>query len=168
MSVPLLLVDATAGRLCRWLRLLGFDAAYHPGPGTGDVAELFARARREGRRVVTRSSRVEAWAPEEVLRLGGDELEGQLAEVLAWLGEGARELVPFSRCSICNLPVRPLGREEAAGLVPPHVLGTRKVFGRCPCCGRVYWKATHCEGIAGRLAPLARRAGGALRLDPGA
>jgi uncharacterized protein with PIN domain len=145
-------VDSTCGRLVRWLRLLGFDAAYLAAEE--NPAALFRRARREGRLVLSRSSRVQRRSPDEVMLVRGDLLEEQLAGLLPRLSDRGARPQPLTRCPECNLEVRPLPRESAAGLVPPHVLRTSSAFARCPCCARVYWPATHTRDILDRLARL--------------
>lgn len=146
---PRFLCDAMVGRLARWLRAIGCDAAF-----AGDVedAALVRRAVDEGRAIVTRDRRLSVeWRIPDVLVLESeDPLEGVRRVVerfgLAW----PREL--FTRCLECNVPLRPAGADEVADRVPTHVRRTRDRFRRCPSCGRVYWEGSHTERMRRRLA----------------
>ena len=62
--VPRFLVDGTAGKLARWLRVLGFDVAY---TGECEAAAIARLARQSDRTVLTRSGEVAA-------RLGGSSI----------------------------------------------------------------------------------------------
>jgi len=44
-----------------------------------------------------------------------------------------------------------VAREAVKDLVPPYVFETQKAFSRCAACGRIYWRATHVDGILRRL-----------------
>ena len=138
---PRLFVDAMLGRLARWLRLMGYDAAYYR---TGSDEELARQARAEGRLILTRdrglAGRRGVWA----LLVSAEDIDGQIAEVRAVLGG---EPEPFSRCPECNGQLAGLAREAARELVPPYVWQTQQTFKRCPDCRRVYWKGTHWPGM---------------------
>jgi uncharacterized protein with PIN domain len=42
-------------------------------------------------------------------------------------------------------------REAVKELVPPYVFETQNAFSQCAACGRIYWRATHVDGILKRL-----------------
>jgi uncharacterized protein with PIN domain len=156
-NLPPLLVDRMLARLARWLRLLGADADSWDGT---DEEDLVAGLRGSARTFLTRHRRRTARLGKlgiPVLLLAANDLGGQLREI------AARHVLPppasrFTRCSHCNAPIRPAGRAEVAAWVPPFVARSQERFGRCPRCGRVYWRATH----PGRLErDLARWLGGA-------
>jgi len=145
---PRLIVDAMLGRLARWLRLLGYDAAYWR---TGSDDELIRRARAEGRLILTRDHELAGRRGVQALLIAAETLDGQIAEARAALGPaGSPE--PFSRCPTCNGRLVDLPRDAARDLVPPYVWHTQLHFRRCPDCGRIYWKGTHFPGMAARLA----------------
>ena len=138
------LVDAMLGRLARWLRLLGFDAAYDPSLTD---AELARRAYREGRIVLTRDrSLPEEWRLPRVLVLRSEILGEQLRELgrhFPLPGEGLR----FSRCSRCNVPLVDVPAESVAEQLPDSILARRPSLRRCPACLRIYWEGGHVERI---------------------
>jgi uncharacterized protein with PIN domain len=144
-TTPRLLVDAMLGRLTRWLRLIGYDAAYWRD---GSDAALIQQARAEGRLIVTRDHQLAGRRGVHALLLNAETLDEQILEARALLW-GTPE--PFSRCPECNGELMELPHEAARELVPPYVWHTQRAFRRCPECGRVYWKGTHWPGMRARL-----------------
>jgi uncharacterized protein with PIN domain len=140
--------DAMLGRLARWLRALGFDTAYE-----AHIADdaLVARARSEGRLVLTRDRRLaEEQRTGGVLVITTDEPVAQLREVLSRLGLSIPERL-FTRCTVCNTEVEPLSADEARSRVPPNVLARHTGFTRCRTCGRIYWEGGHVRRMRQRL-----------------
>lgn len=138
--------DTMLGRLAKWLRLLGYDAAYEREIGD---RELVRRAGSEGRVLLTRDHLL--MKRRQIVRgqikaslVAADRVEDQLTEITGWFGF---KPLAEARCPEDNSVLMPLPREEAAGLVPPYVFKTQHEFHTCPVCRRVYWKATHWERI---------------------
>jgi uncharacterized protein with PIN domain len=141
---PRFFADAMLGRLARWLRLLGFDCAYEREIPD---AELVRRAVDEERIVLTRDRALpEEWRIPGILVLASEALREQLREVLARFAL-APEIRLFSRCNVCNLPLRAAPRSEVGARVPPRVLAAREAFAECPGCRRVFWQASHTQRI---------------------
>lgn len=134
---PRLLVDAMHGRLARWLRLLGYDAEYFAA-GSDDAA--IARARAEGRLIVTGDRQLAGRRGVAALLVTATDLAEQLAEIRAAVGG---QVEPFTRCAECNGVLAELAHADARAVVPPYVWHTQTAFRRCPGCGRVYWQGTH-------------------------
>ncbi len=147
-----LLCDHMLGTLARWLRFMGYDTAY---PGPMDDSELIAKAREEGRILVTRDKELAARLPGS-LRVRSDVLEEQIRELAKVLP--LRLVDPLSRCSLCNVLLEPVGAEEVRSLVPEGVLSRHQEFWRCGSCGRVYWQGSHWDKMVERLnsLPLSR------------
>jgi uncharacterized protein len=148
------IADCMLGRLAKWLRVLGFDAAYDRRISDD---RLVARARAEARVLLTRDTRLvqrrafgRDGAP-YVLILS-DRPDEQLLQVVTQrrLDLSARPLL--ARCLRCNEPTVAATRESVVDRVPPYVLRTQERFSRCPACDRIYWRATHVAGIVERLA----------------
>jgi uncharacterized protein with PIN domain len=135
-------VDSMLGKLARWLRLLGYDTIYDPDV---DDRQLAAIANQENRVLLTRDTRL----PKE-LRVDNfylvqtSALDGQLREVIDHFGLDVESYF-FSRCSLCNEPVRSASRKEVEGKVPGYVFSSAEEFFVCPGCGRVYWAGSHYE-----------------------
>jgi len=143
---PRLLVDAMLGRLARWLRLMGYDAAYWRD---GSDEALIAAARAEDRLIVTRDHMLAGRRGVRAVLIAAESLDEQIAEARAALG-GAP--APFSRCSACGGELADLPHAAAHDLVPPYVWQTQRQFSRCILCGRVYWQGTHWPALQRRLA----------------
>ena len=151
--------DAMLGRLARWLRLLGFDCAWE-----ADVADdvLVERAVREGRVLLTRDRALpQEWRVSAIQQIDSQKVREQLVEVLRRFGL-AGEIRLLSRCSRCNGLLGPASPAEVRERVPERVLERHAEFSACPSCGRVYWKGTHTERIAGFVEELLARAGAGL------
>ena len=136
-----LLVDATAGKLARWLRILGFDTEYI---ATCDIPPIVKLARQSGRSVVSRNARL-------VGRLGGgillesDTLEKQVRQVVRTVGRD--KLAFFTRCSVCNAELESVEKQTIRGRIPEYVYENHDEFAICPVCGRYYWQGTHWQNM---------------------
>jgi uncharacterized protein with PIN domain len=151
---PRFLVDAMLGRLARWLRILGFDAAYD---GHARDEDLVRRALIEGRHVLTRDRALPVeWRVGGIHLVASEELREQLRDVLAAF-DLRRAIRPFTRCSVCNTPLAPAARSDVRGRVPPRVLAAERDFRACPGCGRVYWRGSHTERMRRVVEDLAAR-----------
>ena len=138
-----LAADEMLGGLAKWLRLLGFDTLYlkkGPFPPHRDRTLLTRRTTRP------HQPRLTGWP--RIIRLSANDTQGQLRECLRQLNLRPEDTSPLTRCSRCNEILTPLDPDQAAGLVPPYVLGTQTNFAYCPSCRKIYWAATHCERMA--------------------
>jgi uncharacterized protein with PIN domain len=144
-SQPRLLVDRTAGRLARWLRILGLDVDYIP---TCDPSAVTRAARQSGRRAVTRNGTIAGRLHGALLLTGGD-LAGQIRQVVA--ETGADRCRFFSRCNLCNARLAAVARESVKGRVPAYVYENHDRFSACPVCGRYYWQGTHWRHMLGQV-----------------
>lgn len=132
-------------RLARWLRLLGADTISDPSI---DGAAMLARARSEGRVMLTRDKRLRTAS--DVLYLESNDFRGQLREVLSRYPFDPRKTA-LSRCSRCNCPLVGVGREVIVRRVPQFVYASNERFAECPECGRIYWGASHPERMMREL-----------------
>lgn len=151
---PRFLADSNVGRLARWLRALGYDAAYEAHVADG---ELVRRALAEERVLLTRDldlmqRRVIASGQLRAVLLKDDALDEQLRQVAAELGLDAE--LALTRCLECNLELVPRTPTDVAELVPPYVRATQERYSQCPSCRRVYWAGTHWTRMRQRLAAL--------------
>jgi len=148
------LCDAHLGATARLLRMAGFDTTYDNNYADAAI-EVLAQAEdwivlsrdREllKRRGIRRGAFIRARDP-----------EAQMREIVARF-QLADVAHPFSRCLKCNVPLRLLSVEEAAGSVPPRVRERQRLFSTCDVCGRVYWPGSHwarmCTVLASMLSP---------------
>lgn len=146
--------DSNVGRLARWLRAFGYDAAY---AAHVDDRQLIAQALAEGRVLLTRDvdlmqRRVVANGTVRAVLLASDRVGDQLRQVVTELGLPAgREL---TRCLECNVELEPRLKADVTDRLPPYVRATQTRFSECPRCDRVYWPGTHWERMRERLAAL--------------
>jgi hypothetical protein len=141
-----LLLDAMLGELAKWLRLMGYDAAFIPD--TDDLV-VIRRARAEGRTLLTQDQRVAAHRAVDGVLIYSDDLDAQIAQVSLEVGPAPEPVTP--RCPSCNAALVSLPHGAAKGRVPPYVWDTQAAFSACPACHRVFWKGTHWEGIEARI-----------------
>lgn len=136
------LLDRTLGRLAKWLRLLGYDAAVDTRL---NEREMRVRCRREGRILLTRRRGPELPG---LIRVRSDLARDQLQELVECLGlEPLNKERFLSRCTVCNTPIQGISRENVEGRVPEYVFQTQEQFHTCPACGRIYWCGTHPDRI---------------------
>jgi uncharacterized protein with PIN domain len=134
--VPAFDVDGTLGALAKWLRIVGFDAAYPRTSPT--IGRIFVTMR-----LLPDGS--------DKLRVDNRDPVSQLKQVIDYAGIVLREDLLLSRCLLCNVPVREISPDQAAAGVPHAILRTVRVFHECPQCHRVYWEGSHSERIKKRL-----------------
>ncbi len=158
---PCFVLDVHLGRLCRHLRLLGFDALYDPAAHDAALAAVAVRERR-----VLLSRDVGLLKRSEVRYgyvLRSTDAARQTREVLDRFDLHARAR-PFSRCLECNGRLRRAARRRVEASLPAGVREIRRVFRRCEGCGRIYWRGTHWTYldrlIRGRLLRRPRGGGG--------
>lgn len=145
-----LLCDEMLMRLGRWLRAAGYDTGI-AAKGSNDRA-LFEQARSEGRLLISRDRKFAEYrdAGRHVLVLNCNTLPECAAELKARLGIDW-EHRPFSRCLVCNTPVK--DAEECHRLmIPAQSLQFHDPLYYCPGCGRVYWGGSHVRRMRKRLA----------------
>ncbi|MDJ0952749.1 MAG: Mut7-C RNAse domain-containing protein [Acidimicrobiia bacterium] len=147
-------VDVNLGRLAKHLRLLGFDALSDGSLPDRDLAEVSATQDRilltKDRNLLKRSIVVHGYLVREVLP------KDQLAEVVRRF-DLAPSIQPFTRCIECNGRVGAVAKAEIDHLLEPLTRQHYDDFGRCGDCGRVFWRGSHYDHLAGFVAELRRR-----------
>ena len=152
------------GKLARWLRLLGHDAAwaneYDTEEGAAPDGLLLQAAIAEGRYLVTRDKQFGERAEARGLDycfIPADDIETILQGIVNCTGL-AFEFDPDSaRCPKCNTPVtRVVNKKFIEERVPPGSFAQYDEYWQCqnPDCKQVYWEGTHIEEIRAVLAKL--------------
>ena len=145
------IVDAHLGKLARYLRMLGFDAAYER---CLENAEIIERSLKEQRIILTRSP--------EILKqsrvthgywLRHDEPLEQLQEVLHEL-DLSRQVKPFTRCMDCNGRIVAVEKTDITGQVNPLIFERFSEFWQCRDCGKIYWQGSHHERMARMISDI--------------
>lgn len=145
-------VDQTLGKLAKWLRLCGYDAApirlsgqdvkSWPPPAAGTVILTRKTAARD------RTDR------RDLMLVMADTPEKQLSEIFTRLQLPREELHPLNRCSRCNQVLSPVPKEVAMGRVPEYVLHKTTQFYECPSCRQLFWAGSHHDKILEKIKTL--------------
>lgn len=144
-------VDVNLGKLARWLRLLGFDAAWRNDYSDQDVVAtsvsekriILTRDRRLlYHRVITHGCWVRSVQPAE-----------QVREVLQRL-DLWNSIQPFRYCLECNGPIQPVTKEQVLEHLEPLTKKYYDEFYQCRDCGQVYWKGSHYQKLLDKLEQL--------------
>lgn len=133
------IVDFMLGKLSRNLRLLGFDAEYVRHI---DREDLISRLLDEQRILLTRAHNLPK--RDDIYVVNSDAHPEQTREVIRVFDLTPK---PFTRCVVCNFPLKRVRKPDVEEYVPPYVFETQSEFSRCDRCGRIYWKGTHYERI---------------------
>lgn len=147
---PRFLADCMLGKVARWLAILGYDSAY-ARPEEGDDRALQERARREGRVLLTRDTRIPEVRGLRMIVLREQRFEEQLRRVVREAGLAPDPARLFSRCTECNRALEPVAREAVLAELPPKVRELPTEFKRCPGCARLYWRGSHTDRTVAAL-----------------
>lgn len=152
-------LDVHLRKLCRRMRLLGFDTDYGDHRDDALLAEISSRENRIlltcdrqllMRKNVSRGIIIRSRDPEE-----------QIVEVIERLQLHSL-IAPFSRCLECNgiiEDVRPgqTGFDKIKGSIPPGVLEWCSEYFQCPSCKRIYWRGSHYDRLLDRVNGIMQR-----------
>lgn len=140
-------VDSMLGTLAKYLRIMGYDAAYQTHYTDQRLQELVG----EGRVLLTRS-REKAARYENSIIVDRDLVRDQLVVLDRIVGLTHDHAGYFSRCIRCNSPLVKAEEELARDKAPDYVFTTqRERIMFCPSCGRCYWPGTHRQRMAAIL-----------------
>jgi uncharacterized protein with PIN domain len=149
---PALLFDRMLGRLCRTLRLLGYDAELNR---EGESGRFFLNAEALSRVAVTRSRGLGDRPGARPIVLESEETLDQIVELFSKLG-CKPDLAPFTRCLECNELLTEEPSEAVRDDVPSSIMGNFDEFHRCPACRRVFWRGSHFEAMARKIEEIER------------
>ncbi len=144
-------VDRHLGHLARWLRTLGQDAFFEVDASHDTMRQRVAEAGAVF--VTTRQELADAVGARAAMIVPKSNVALQLQKIRTVLDEPIEKAM-FTRCVICNVPVRPVAPEEVRDRIPHAVLSRTASFTTCPVCLRVYWEGTHTQRLRQRLAFL--------------
>jgi uncharacterized protein with PIN domain len=146
------IIDQNAGKLVKWLRMLGFDTVFFTG---NDDAELVSVALSENRILVTRDNgimkrRLITSGEVKAVLLTSEIAEAQVRQVLR-IPDIGNCFAPFTRCLECNGLLEAREKDGIKDRILPYVYKTQDKYMECPSCRRIYWKGTHWQAMMGKL-----------------
>ncbi len=140
-QIPKFLAASHLGSLGRQLRFAGFDCLIMEENSTNPDSPTLPLE--EGRYFLTRSCRsFPKKLEKQTLRLRSTNLEEQMLETAMNI-ELRETFAPYTRCTLCNIPLKKISPDEAKSLLPDRIFFTHSDFRRCPTCQRIYWKGDH-------------------------
>ena len=143
------------GRLAKWLRILGFDAVYSTQV---HLSSLLIHALRDNRIILTRNSHfIHKAQMTKAIWIKSDEVSQQLRQVIKELSLRLEKDLMFSRCTICNIELQGINKQQIKDRVPEYVFKTQQKFFACPSCQRVYWPGTHWGNVSEALKEIIER-----------
>lgn len=143
------LLDGMLGKLTRWLRMLGYEAAYL---NDSSDQELLSKAKRESLVLLTSDEQLYKTASirglETALVKGRTEPE-RLANIAERYNLRLEIDTMNSRCPQCGYPIRGASRNDVKDVVPPTTFKVYTTFWLCtnPECTKVYWQGSHWRKI---------------------
>ena len=143
-------LDHMVIKLGKYLRILGYDAAWNPQLRTH---ELILQANREGRVFLTRNRHLEGRYPPagQCVVLDPEDPVEQLRIIVSTLDLDS-QCGLFSMCIRCNLRLENIpDKAQVRSLVHPNVLERHAQFTRCPSCGTVFWYGSHVGNTCRKL-----------------
>ena len=147
------ILDTHLGKLARYLRMLGFDAAYDRD---WDSAELIDLSLRQKRIILTRS--LEVLKQNRVTHgywLRHHEPRHQLQDVLRAL-DLFGQVHPFTRCMDCNGSIDKVDKAVTRGKIIPRVFQQFDEFRQCRECRKIFWQGSHHKRMLQLISKLAR------------
>ena len=154
---PPLAADEHLGRLARVLRLAGADVA-HRNPFPDE--DLLRHAREDGRVVLTMDARLVRHLREgRFVHIESHEIGEQVRQVLRAHPFDPLERA-FTRCTLCNAPLRDASPGEVEEQVPVRVREIVARYVACPACNKVYWEGSHTRRMRAWLEDVRRSLAG--------
>lgn len=134
------ILDVHLGKLARYLRLFGFDAAYE---NSLEDADIIRRAAIEKRIILTRDVGIlKNKTVTHGVWLRATDPKKQLEEVLRRFNL-INSAKPFSRCLECNTKLKKSTKEKVMPKLPTKTKTYYQDFFICPSCEKIYWQGSH-------------------------
>jgi uncharacterized protein with PIN domain len=141
---PRFVLDVHLGKLCRYLRLLGFDALYDARYTDPQLVRIGVI---EKRMILTRDIGL---LKNKQVRYGyfirQTDPHKQMHEVIAQF-QLKNRISPFKMCLKCNGRLRKVAKKTVISQLPQQVKEYFDEFCRCPSCGKIYWKGSHYDRL---------------------
>lgn len=141
---PRFICDVHLGRLCKYLRMIGFDTLYS---NRFTPAEMIALSNQENRIILSRSFQLTRH--KEVTHTywirSANPLE-QIQNLIKKL-DLPHQIHPLIRCLNCNNNLVPVEKQEILARLETRTAMYYSEFFICPDCDQIYWKGSHFENM---------------------
>jgi uncharacterized protein len=134
--------DVMLGKLAKYLRILGFDAAYLKSEN------LLDRYTHEDPRPYFLTRRQKIFPYPRTIYVRSEHVREQIKELRELIKPCSDPKKFMKRCINCNVPLVEVEKEAIEHLVPEFVFHAYSLFMVCPQCSRVYWAGTHTQHMA--------------------
>ena len=144
------LCDQMLGTLAKWLRLFGFDTYYANSEIDDD--KILEIAEKEKRVLISRDKELIIRAKKkkvDFFEIKTTDLDQQLKLVLDNIDIDEKAIL--TRCSLCNLLVKEIDKEDVVDFVPEKVYINNDKFWFCSKCKKYYWMGSHYDKIISNL-----------------
>lgn len=142
------IVDTHLGKLARNLRMFGFDVLYQRHTSH---QEIIANARQEKRIILTRD---QGLLKNKLVTHGfwirSTDPQAQIRQVVIRL-DLLSQIRPFSRCFLCNTPVKPIDKRLISAQLPEKTKRFYNNFTICPVCEKIYWSGSHYQRMLKKI-----------------
>jgi len=143
-SKPKFICDVHLGKLCRYLRLCGFDTLYDKCTSDQQMIRVGAQ---EKRILLTRDIGL---LKNKRIYFGyfvrHIDPQKRIKEVVRQF-RLRDKISPFKICTKCNGRLKRAAKKGILDQLPPKVKKYYQVFHRCSKCAKVYWKGSHYERL---------------------
>ena len=138
---PSFIVDVHLGKLARTLRMLGFDTLYNNSYTKNDLIQI---ALADKRLLCTKNVALEKFPGVTAIIINSADPMQQLLQVVNDLSL-VNNLIPFSRCLVCNGELKMVQKEEIKDALLLKTKLYYNEFWQCTICKKIYWKGPHYE-----------------------
>ncbi len=144
---PTFIIDRMIHGLARWLRFLGFhsihieDIEYVTSINNQYPNAIF---------ITTSKKNLNKFGDYNAFLLKNKTIPEQLRE-LNNVFRIYQQIDLLSICSICNIQIEPVNKDEIQNLIPERVWNSFQKFWKCPKCQRIYWHGGHIERLINKL-----------------
>lgn len=138
----LFICDVHLGRLCKYLRMLGFDTLYsnfYTSEQLIEIAHLEHRVILSRSQQLTKNKRVT-----RALWIRSAIPTEQLKDLIKKLNL-SKQANPLTRCLTCNNRLEKVEKYEIINRLEARTTKYYTEFFRCPVCDQIYWKGSHYE-----------------------
>lgn len=138
-GTPKFIADCHLGKLAKYLRLMGVDTLFFSHI---EDDELIIMANNEHRTILTRDRSLSQRKNAPVFFLEPTDTKAQLKTLIKHY-KLKEHTAHFSRCIVCNTPLKVIEKESIIESLPKKVQKYFDYFEYCPTCDRVYWQGDH-------------------------